>query len=262
MTGKKVFKIMIKTILLAAFFVLLLLYTIPMSIGIRNIGNILGAAACIAAMAVTVFYNKFKLLLSALDKSFVGAVAVRFTAVMLAAALLYTASSFIAMAAAAHKKPENSSTLILLGCKVNGTSPSLMLKKRILAAYDYLENSEDTVCVLSGGKGSNEGISEAQCMFNELTARGIDKNRLFIEDKSTSTYENLKFSYNLIEEKNLDNNIAVVTDGFHQLRAKLIADKLGINVTGAVSAETPWFLFPTYLTREVIAVLAQLLGLS
>lgn len=262
MTGKKVFLIMLRIILLIVFFALLLLYTAPMTIGIRNIGNISGAIICVAAMAIIAFYNKFKLIIAYLDKTFLGAVAIRFTAVMLAAAILYTAVTLSAMAVAAEKKPQDSSTLVLLGCKVNGERPSLMLKKRIDAAYNYLAENENAVCVLSGGKGYNEGISEAECMFNELTARGIDQNRLYIEDSSTSTYENLKFSYEVIKKNNLNENVTVVTDGFHQLRASIIADKLGINVDGAVSADTPAYLFLTYLTREVIGVLAQQLGLT
>ncbi|MGN0518253.1 MAG: YdcF family protein [Acutalibacteraceae bacterium] len=255
-------KITVRVITFTIFAAGLLWYVVPMSIGIVNIGNVLGAMFCVAGMGVSLFWVKFKLIVKMLDKSFVGAVFIRFTAVMIIFAMLFSIVTAIVMAVYANKKPSKQSTLVLLGCKVNGSSPSLMLSRRISAAYDYLTENEDAVCVLSGGKGYNEGISEAECMYNELVKRGIDGSRLYLEDKSTTTYENLKFSYEIIKENGLNENIAIATDGFHQLRASMIADKLNISVSGAVSADTPLFLFGTYFTREIVAVLAQILGLS
>ena len=84
--------------------------------------------------------------------------------------------------------------IVVLGAKVNGTEPSISLSDRITAAYDYLTENPGVIAILSGGQGSDEGISEAECMFRKLTAMGIDKNRLWLEDKATSTWENLNFS--------------------------------------------------------------------
>lgn len=255
-------KITIRVITFALFAMGLLWYVVPMSIGILNIGNVLGATLCAVGMGVSLFWVKFKLIVKMLDKSFAGAVFIRFTAVMIIFALLFLIATATIMAVYANKKPSEQSTLVVLGCKVNGSSPSLMLSRRISAAYDYLAENENAVCVLSGGKGYNEGISEAECMYNELVKRGIDSNRLYLEDKSTTTYENLLFSYKIIKENGLNESIAVATDGFHQLRASMIADKLNISFSGAVSADTPLFLFGTYFTREIVAVLAQILGLN
>lgn len=255
-------KISIRVITFVMFTIGLLWYVMPMSIGILNIGNVLGTMLCVAGMGVSLFWGKFKLIIRLLDKSFVGAVFIRFTAIMLIFAMLFSIATAVTMAVYANRKPGKHSTLVLLGCKVNGSSPSLMLSRRISAAYDYLTENKAAVCVLSGGKGYNEGISEAECMYNELVKRGIDGSRLYLEDKSTTTYENLKFSYEIIKENGLNEDIAVATDGFHQLRASMIADKLNISVSGAVSADTPLFLFGTYFIREIVAVLAQILGLS
>ena len=88
--------------------------------------------------------------------------------------------------------------IVVLGAKVNGTSPSLSLNDRIRAAENYLKAHPDTIAVLSGGQGPDEGIPEAQCMFNELTKRGIAPERLWLESRSTSTWENLNFSLDII----------------------------------------------------------------
>lgn len=146
--------------------------------------------------------------------------------------------------------------MVVLGAKVNGTSPSLSLNDRIRAAYDYLTDHPDVIAVLSGGQGPDEGISEAQCMFNELTRWGIDPDRLWMEDKSTSTWENLNFSLDLIEEKTgaRPSVIGLVSSEYHLFRASLFADDCGVEAVG-IPAPTSWFsIRVNYFLREVAGV--------
>lgn len=158
-------------------------------------------------------------------------------------------------------KPKNDSVLVVLGCKVIGTSPSLMLRERLDAALDYLKENPDTPCILSGGKGSDEGISEAQCMYDYLTANGIEGERLTLEDRSTSTRENIEYSNELREGNLLGNSIAIVTNEFHEYRASMIAKKLGVEAY-AYPAKTHWWLFPTYTVREMYGVIYEWIGLK
>ena len=146
--------------------------------------------------------------------------------------------------------------LVILGAKVNGTEPSLSLNDRIGAAYDYLSTHPNVIAVLSGGQGSDENISEAQCMFHELTARGISPDRLWLEDQATSTWENLQFSISIIEEKTgqRPDAIGLLSSEYHLYRAGLVAEKMDIDAS-LIPAHTGW---PTirmnYYMREVLAV--------
>lgn len=146
--------------------------------------------------------------------------------------------------------------LIVLGAKVNGTSPSLSLNDRLDAAYDYLTAHPDVIAVLSGGQGADEGISEARCMFNELTKRGISSQRLWMEDQSTSTMENLQFSLRIIEEKTgkRPETVGLLSSEYHLYRAGLFANACGVNAA-CIPARTSW---PTirinYFLREVAGV--------
>jgi len=153
-----------------------------------------------------------------------------------------------------HGEPEKEVPyVIVLGCKVNGTTPSLSLQDRIHAAYDYLSKFPNTIAVLSGGKGTDERISEAQCMFNELTAKGIAPERLWLEEKATSTKENLQYSLDLIEEKTgtRPNSIGLLSSEYHLYRGGLYAKACGVEAVG-IPAKTSW---PTiklnYYLREV-----------
>ena len=146
--------------------------------------------------------------------------------------------------------------LIVLGCGVNGDRPSLMLTERLDAAYDYLNTHEEVVCILSGGQGKGENISEAECMYRYLTEKGIARDRLYKEDRSTSTRENLLYSKKIIEEKNLDPQVIIVTNEFHEYRASVIAEHTGIKPS-AVCGKTAWWLLPTYYLRELYGIVFE-----
>lgn len=145
-------------------------------------------------------------------------------------------------------------TLIVLGCQVRGTSPSLLLSYRIQAAADYLEANPEAVAVLSGGRGGGENISEAECMYQNLVRRGIDPARLYREEQSTNTEENLRFSVALMEREGLTGPVAIVSNKFHICRALIMAEDLGLEAQG-LAARSNWYSLPTYVLREALALL-------
>ena len=149
-----------------------------------------------------------------------------------------------------------SNYVIVLGAGVNGNVPSRPLRERLEAAKAYLEEHPQAVAVLTGGQGSHENISEAQCMYNWLTEKGISPDRLRMEDKATSTEENLRFSLDLIEEEtgNRPETATVISNEYHLARATLYAQNEGIEAE-VYPAKTshPMDLFNMFL-REIPAV--------
>lgn len=146
--------------------------------------------------------------------------------------------------------------IVVLGAKVNGTSPSLSLRERIDAAEQYLKAHPNTIAILSGGQGPDEQISEAECMYHQLAARGIPKKQLWLEDQATSTWENLNFSLELIEEKtgNRPTTLGIISSEYHLFRASLFASDCGVEAVG-IPADTAWLsLKVNYLLREVAGV--------
>jgi uncharacterized SAM-binding protein YcdF (DUF218 family) len=150
--------------------------------------------------------------------------------------------------------------VIVLGAGVNGTVPSMSLRERINGAYAYLAAHPDAICIVSGGQGNNEDISEAACMFRELTAMGIEGERIWLEDKSTSTRENLRFSLALIESRTgaRPESIGLVSSEYHLFRAGLFAADEGVEALG-IPAKTTWVsLRLNYFLREIAGVWAYL----
>ncbi len=153
-------------------------------------------------------------------------------------------------------KPERDADyLLILGAKVNGTQPSLILKYRIDAAVEYLKENPDTMVIASGGKGTDEEISEAQCIYNELVAKGIAADRILLEEASTSTKENLIYSSAMFDVKS--NSVVITTTDFHVFRAMRLAKACGYQEVSGNSAKSVWWLVPTNYTRECLAILKE-----
>lgn len=147
--------------------------------------------------------------------------------------------------------------IIILGAKVNGTRPSLSLKARLDTALVYLEKYENTKVIVSGGKGEDEGISEAECMFQYLVEHQVDEARIIQENRSTSTKENLEFSKALCDIKK--DRIVLVTNDFHVFRSVRIAHKMGYEKVAGQSAPSLWYLVPTNYVREFMAIVKDFL---
>jgi uncharacterized SAM-binding protein YcdF (DUF218 family) len=146
--------------------------------------------------------------------------------------------------------------IVVLGAKVNGTSPSRTLRERIDAAAEYLKAHPQAIAVVSGGKGDDEGISEAQCMFNGLVERGIDPARVWMEDQAASTWGNLNLSLDLIEAKTgtRPTKIGLVSSEFHLYRAKLFAKECGVEAVGIPGKTGDFIHFLNYYLREIAGV--------
>ena len=149
--------------------------------------------------------------------------------------------------------------VIVLGAGVNGETPSAALWTRIQAARAYLEKHPDIPVVLSGGQGRGEDISEAEAMRRALWSERQEANaRYLLEERSTNTAENFRYSKELLEQRGLDTEtavIAVVTNDFHCFRAHMIAQKQGFGTVIDVPAELPWWwLTANYYLREAFAV--------
>lgn len=230
--------LILRIIGIAAAVVFLGFFVIPMTHGIINPGNIAGTFLCLWLLCVLIppVHGAIK---AFCFKHLFTKIVFRVVNIGFIAFAVYGAIVTSAMVWATCQAPPENSTAIVLGAQVKPWGPSVILRGRIDAAKSYLDDSPNANAVLSGGQGSDEIMSEAQCMYNVLTESKIDSSRLYMEDKSTNTTENIRNSMKIIEDNNLNTDITIVTDGFHQLRARIICSQLGIkgNV-GAVSSDT------------------------
>ena len=131
--------------------------------------------------------------------------------------------------------------IIVLGAGLINDNPSLILASRLNAAIRYIQTRDNIPIITTGGLGQGQTVTESEAMARYLIARGIDENRIWKEDSSTNSHENINFAKIIMEENGLNVEsikVAIVTNEFHLYRAKLIAKKAGLDAVG-VAAETP-----------------------
>ena len=148
--------------------------------------------------------------------------------------------------------------MIILGCQIkkDGTLTPL-LKGRVDKAIEFRNKQmemtgKDLVFIPSGGKGNDEIISEAEAIKNYLLDNGIKNKHILLEDKSRNTYQNIKFSNKLINDKKA--NIAYSTTNYHVLRAGLIATEQGLKLEG-IGSKTKLYFWINAFIREFIGTL-------
>ena len=175
---------------------------------------------------------------------------------------LIIATLYCNIKASYHTPKYDKDFVIILGSKVmsDGTLTPL-LKGRVDKAIDfgnkqYEMSKKKIIYIPSGGKGSDENISEAEAMKNYLLEKGINKKQIIIENKSTSTIENMKFSKKIIDEKEKDAKICFSTTNYHVFRSGVIANREGIDCEG-IGSKTKWYFYTNALIREFIANIVQ-----
>ena len=248
MSGGKVLRYFLAglCVALAVFFLL------PLVIGAHHIGMFFPAAVLGILAWMLLRPRKLKELLTGK-----GRVLWRSLLALFAAGLLCVAVILGLMVRQAANRPEAGEpcTVLVLGCEVRGLQPSKMLAARVDRAYGYLISTPGAVCVACGGMADDEIITEARCIRDELVRRGIDPGRIYLEEKSLNTRQNITYAADIIQSNGLPTEVAVASDNFHQLRAAIYARSSGLEAQ-SLGCRSYWLLGPGYWAREVIAVAA------
>lgn len=126
-------------------------------------------------------------------------------------------------------------TMIILDAKVNEDGVSKTLKLRLDKGIQYYNKNKDINIIVSGGQGEDEVTTEASAMRNYLLENGVNEENIILEDRSTTTLENIIFSKKIMEDLNLNNRVLIVTSDYHLFRGRFIASILGIDNEGLCS---------------------------
>lgn len=153
---------------------------------------------------------------------------------------------------------KNLDYVIVLGSGLIGDKVPPLLKSRLDKGIEIykqqLSNGNHTKIVVSGGQGSDELVPEAIAMKKYLISQDIPDLDILIEDKSTTTYENMKFSKNIMNNISKDYSCIFVSNNYHVFRASIYARKAGLKANG-VGAPTAFYFLPSALIREYIAII-------
>lgn len=222
------------------YFLLLLLF-----VGLSTKFNYIWLAAGIVLLLLGVMYAKNKIRLSVGVKKLVIAVAAIGIILFLNIEGLIVSGFF-------EKGEDNLDYIIVLGAQMKENGPSSTLKDRLDEAIDYLEDNPKTMVIVSGGKGSDEVISEAEGMKNYLVQNQIAEERILMENQSVNTNQNLKFSSEYINIE--EDTVGIVTSNFHVYRSIKLAEKQGYREVCGIAAKSHKLLLPANMLREFACI--------
>ncbi len=213
------------------------------------------ALVCLCLIGILLFYNICDWTKNRHPKT-TKVVKTVFTFFLVIGLLVVGVTECLIIHASFGDKDETCEYMLVLGAKVRNDGPSVSLMDRIKAAAAYMNNHPDVIAIVSGGKGADEPMTEAQCMYDELIKLGIDPNRIWMEDKATSTWENLHFALDLIEKKTgqRPTKIGLLSSEYHLFRAKLFAQRCGVDAVGIPARTSRLSQMINHFMREVAGV--------
>lgn len=214
--------------------------------GIFNIGNIVGLILSLIVFGLAVFSWMFSMI-------FMIVICVLALIILIAVLMLTKA-----MSKANSRVSEKAEVVFVLGCKVHKDPKDDILLDRIKTAKTYLEKHPNAFCIACGGKDVGNGMSEAEFISYELQKRGINSSRIYLEDKSKSTKENMLYAKEIMNVNKLPNKVAICTNEFHQYRSALYARKVDLRIC-ALPVKTKWYYYPTYHLREMLAIVVAII---
>ncbi len=156
--------------------------------------------------------------------------------------------------------PEKCDAIIVFGAKVNGTEPSRALRERLDASLAVYEKHPASLFILSGGQGSDEKISEAQCMENYLLSHGVPRDQIIKEARSTDTVTNIKNSKKILEDMGIKENTVCVSSEYHIKRIEKICKDEGLTAQTYGAVTRPFIKLWTNLVREYMSNIKYALG--
>lgn len=178
-------------------------------------------------------------------------------ALLILGGLIFTVTGTLILRGGFPKTEPDCPYVVVLGAQVGSEN----LSERIDRAYEYLCSHPDAVAIVSGGRGSDEPVSEARAMFDALTAKGIPEERIRMEEQATSTWENLKFSLDILarEDGVRPQTLGVISNEYHLCRAALHGARHGLTVEAIPAKTADPIRFINYFIREIAGIWHYLL---
>ena len=167
---------------------------------------------------------------------------------------IFIVCGFLMVRASTEGKNVDADAIIVLGAAVHGDKVTWVLENRLNTAMEYMESHPSAVCVVSGGQGTGETVTEASAMKKYMVEHGMDASRIYTEEKAKNTKENFENSKVIIDEV-VGNNarIVFVTTNFHVYRAGQVAREQGVNAVG-IPADDVWYLRLNNFLRECVGI--------
>lgn len=223
-------------------------FLLPLLHGGFDLGAVFGLCVCVLGFLILRFYHRLA------ERGGWRKAVVRLVSVFYCLGLLWAGYLTGLMVSAQYHTPPDGTNVIVLGAQVySAERMGVTLTNRVNRAHVYLLENPDAKCIVTGGQGGDEPCPEALTEKNALLRLGIGEDRIYMEDRSRNTRQNLKFSREIAGKEGLGTEFALVTQGFHMYRALKLAESAGFTPYSLV-ADTDPILLPEYYGRELLSL--------
>ena len=180
-------------------------------------------------------------------------------ALVLAGAVVFGALEAVVLGGGRTYVTGEPEVMVIFGCQVKPWGPSILLQDRLDTALDYLEDHPDVTVVVAGGQGSDEPVSEAQCMYDYLTQHGVDGDSIVLEDQSRNTWQNIRNTLALMQSGAVEGTgqFLLVSSDFHLTRIRMLWDRAWEGTYSLSTLAAPCSDFPSRVRmffREPLAL--------
>ena len=228
----------------------------------RRIVNLLGIILSFLLLAGVVFIFWFDYYVSGSEREVMihDLISNTFAAIYLYFECMLLGTIVADAITARHEPEPDKDFLIVLGCGLRPDgAPTPLLRGRLDRALAFYEKQKaqtgrELTFITSGGKGPDECISESAAMKRYLMERGVPESRIIEEDRSTDTFENMRFSKDKIRALDPEGKIAFATTNYHVFRSGLFARRVKMRAVG-MGAKTKWYFWPNAAVREFVGLL-------
>jgi uncharacterized SAM-binding protein YcdF (DUF218 family) len=167
---------------------------------------------------------------------------------------IFVVCGFLMIRASSQGEKAEADAIIVLGAAVHGDKVTWVLENRLDKAMAYMEAHPNAICIVSGGQGPGETVTEGSAMKKYMVERGMDESRIYAEEQAKNTMENFENSKVIIDEVvGEDARIVFVTTNFHVYRAGQVAKEKGVNAVG-IPADDVWYLRLNNFLRECVGI--------
>ncbi|WP_322182289.1 YdcF family protein [Neglectibacter caecimuris] len=223
-------------------------FLLPLLHGGFDLGAVFGLCVCLLGFLILHFYRRLA------ERGGWQKAIVRLVSAFYCLGLLWAGYLTGLMISAQYRTPPAGTNVIVLGAQVySAERMGVTLTNRVDRAVGYLLENPGASCIVTGGQGGDEPCPEALTEKNALLRLGIEEERIYMEDQSRNTRQNLNFSREIAEREGLGTEFALVTQGFHMYRALNLAESAGLTPYSLV-ADTDPILLPEYYGRELLSL--------